>query len=523
MDFKRIITTNKWLQFGLLLVLNLVVFILCARILPISFLANDDVAMAWIANGVTSGTPDCHLIFMNAIYGSFLTLFYNIVPNIEWYSVFFAVFHIIAISIIILFFFNKIQNKIVRWVLICLFYLLWFRIIQFFQFTTTTAMLAFSGILLLVDRKYVVGGLILLISSMLRFDAAGLIGLLSIPLFIKSYRFEMKKYIPIAIILFVICGVHLSNNLFYQSEEWQEYCEYNHYRAIINDSPNNWILSESELPENISKENLQLLRNFKADPCQISNADMKVLAEIIDNTPFAKKCHNFSNTINHNQFYKLYLGIFILMFTLALFFADDRRNRILVAFAFILFISVLWYISLNGHIKQRILESVLFPLFSYVLLLGDRQNPLFSVRSILVVLPLLLSCGILFIHERACMRTSGISTKEEQLQLIAKTGNLKIINLNYDFQSELISPFHLYEFPKQKFIVGGWLTKSPFCEINSFREVVDSNIALFVKRNADISYFQDAIMKNYQIETEIYTIANTEHYEIVSLRSKNDN
>ena len=524
MDFKRIITTNKWLQFALLLTFNAIIFILFANIFPIRFLTNDDICMAWIANGVVSGTPDCHLIFMNALYGSFLVLLYNILPNIEWYSVFFAVFHVVAMSIIIAFFYKKIQNKFSRWVVICLYYLLWFRIIQYFQFTTTTAMLAFSGILLLVDRKYLVGGLILLISSMLRFDAAGLIGLLSIPLFIKSYRFEIKKYIPVAIILFVICGVHISDKLFYQSEEWREYCEYNLYRSVINDSPNNWRLNESNKPQSVSVDNLQLLRNCSADPCQISNADMKKMAEIISATPFLQKCRNLPYSIKHYPFYKLYLGVFLLMCVLYFFGADGIRNKFFISFAFLLFIGVIWYISLNGNVKLRIVESICFVLFSYIyLFLDDSHNQVVSKKSILYVIPLLISCCILFMHVFVRIGDKDVSLKNEQLQLIGKTDGLKLINLNRDFQSELLSPFCLHEFPKQKIIFGGWLTKSPFCEIHSFREVVDSNIALFVKRNADISYFQDAIIKNYHIETEIYTIANTEHFEIISLRSKNDN
>lgn len=523
MDFKHIIKTNKCLQFALLLTFNVIVFILFANIFPIRFLTNDDICMAWIANGVTTGTPDCHLVFMHAIYGSFLAFLYNIVPNIEWYSVCFAVFHVVAISIIITFFYKKLQNKLIRWVVICLYYLLWFRIIQFFQFTTTTAMLAFSGILLLCDRKYVIGGVLFLVSCMLRFGAAGLIGLLSIPLFVKFYHFEIKKYIPIAIILLVICGVHLSDKLFYQSAEWQDYCEYNHYRAIINDSPNNWILNQSELPDNVSKENLQLLRDCNADPCQISNADMKEMAEIINATPFLQKCHNLPYSIKHYPFYKLYLGFFLLMCVLFLFGTDGICNKVFISFAFFLFIGVIWYISLNGNIKPRIVESICFVLFSYILLISDSLNIVFSKKRYFVVVPLFMACGILFIHECSYMRTRPESNIEEQIQLITKTNDLKIVNLNPDFQIEQLSPFSLYKFPRTKFISSGWLVKSPFCEIHSFKETVDSNIAFIIKGYSRISDYQNAIKRNYNIETDLDTIVNAENYAIVSLHSKRDN
>lgn len=520
MDFKHIITNNKWLQFTLLLTFNIVIFILFANIFPIRFLANDDVVMAWIADGVLSGIPDCHLIFMNAIYGSFLTLLYNIAPNIEWYSVCFSVFHVVAITIIISFFYKKIQNKIVRWVVICLYYLLWFRIIQFFQFTTTTAMFAFAGILLFYNKKYIIGGTFLLISSMLRFDAMGLIGLLSIPLFIKSYRFEIKGYFPVVIILLIICGVHFSDKLFYQSTEWQEYREYNHYRSVINDSPNNWRMNESNLPESVSVENLKLLRNSIVDPCQISNEDVKKMAEIIQNTPIVQKCRNLPYSIKHYQFYKLYLGVFLLMFILYVYISEGRKRKIIMSFVFLLFIGVLCFISLNGNIKPRIIESVCFVLFSYVILLTDNEKPLFSKNGIVAIVPLLISCGILIANEFVCMKDSQKSTIGEQVQLIRNTENLKIVNINHDFQCQLLSPFRLYDFPKQKMIPGGWLTKSPFCEIYSYKELVDGDIVLFIKKGADISFLQKAIEKNYDIETEQCIISTTEHYAIVGLQSK---
>ena len=517
----KMLQTDKRICLTLLLVMNTALFILCANVFPIRFLTNDDVTMAWIANGVVTGTPDCHLIFMNALYGCFLNLLYGVAPNVEWYSVCFSVFHIVAISIIVAFFYNKIENKLIRWTVIVLYYLLWFRIIQFFQFTTTTAMLTFAAILLLLDGRYIIGGGgILLISSLLRFDAMGLVGLLSIPLFLYFYRFDLKKYVPVLVVLFIACGLHLTDKLFYQSPEWKEYCEYNHYRSVVNDSPNNWILNRSELPQNVSQENLQLLGNCNADPCQISNEDMKRLAEIINKTPFLNKCHNLPYTIMHYPFHKLYLGIFVLMFLLFLLSADAKDRKIFVALSFLFFMMVLWFISLDGNIKLRILESVCFVLFSFVLLLNFNQDSICNTKCFFAALPLVMVCGILVIHERACMETKNESNKEEQIKVVEGTGELQILNINHDFKSELLSPFSLYMTPRQKFVCGGWLTNAPLSPIKSFRETVDGNIGFFVSKNDSLTNFRKALRSNYAIETELQTIVESEHYAVVSLKSK---
>lgn len=513
--------TDKRICFALLLVINTAIFILCANIFPIRFLTNDDVSMVWIANGVMTGTPDCHLVFMNALYGCFLNFLYGIVPNVEWYSVCFSVFHVVAISIIVAFFYNKIENKLIRWTVIVLYYLLWFRIIQFFQFTTTTAMLTFAAVLLLLDRLYIIGGGILLISSLLRFEAMGMVGLLSIPLFLYYYRFDLKKYVPVVLVLFVVCGLHMVDKLFYQSPEWKEYCEYNHYRSVVNDSPNNWILNQVELPPNVSQENLQLLRNCNADPCQISDEDMKKLAESINKTPFLLKCHNLPYTIMHYPFHKLYLGIFVLMFLLFLLSVDTKERKFFVVLSFLFFMLVLWYISLNGNIKLRILESVCFVLFSYVLLLNFNQESVYiTKKSFIAILPLVMVCGILFIHERACLKTKNNSNKEEQLWVINETDGLQILNINHEFTSEQLSPFFLHKFPHQKFIPGGWLTKSPFVPIKSFSETIDSNIGFFVSKNDSLTSFRNALKNNYGIETELQTIVESEHYAVVALKSR---
>ena len=80
----------------IVLAFNIVYFTVLALALPLTFEENDDVMMAMIANGSYSGTPDCHLVYINVIYGWVLTLLYGLTRAIEWYTLSFAVLHVLS-------------------------------------------------------------------------------------------------------------------------------------------------------------------------------------------------------------------------------------------------------------------------------------------------------------------------------------------------------------------------------------------------------------------------------------------
>lgn len=177
----------------IILLVNISFFVLAAWLLPIRFETSDDITMANLVNGVWNGNSDPHLIFQNIIYGWFLQLLYSKINCIEWYSVCMAIAHIVAMTIITQYIFRKIDDKLLKYLVLVLFFVLWVYLIAKFQFTSTTALLSFSGILLLLDRKFLWGGLVLLLASFMRFNAAMMIGLFMSPIFIFTYKSEWKN------------------------------------------------------------------------------------------------------------------------------------------------------------------------------------------------------------------------------------------------------------------------------------------------------------------------------------------
>lgn len=117
---------NKWF----VLLFNTVFFFLMAWILPIHYEENDDVMMCMIANGVFSGNPDGHLVFINAIYGWILAGLYMITKAVEWYTLSFCLLHVLAMTgIVYVVARDKGLHPLLKGAFLVFIYVIWARII----------------------------------------------------------------------------------------------------------------------------------------------------------------------------------------------------------------------------------------------------------------------------------------------------------------------------------------------------------------------------------------------------------
>lgn len=168
--------------------------------MPIHFEENDDIIMSLIASGGYSGIPDPHLVFINYLYGLLLVALYNISSSIEWYTLMFCVLHIIALSVIIYFLIKTKINKITKILFVILFYIFEIRLIMLIQFTTTATIVAFSGFLLvlLAKKPYkLLGACLLILGSLIRFEASALVLVLSIPIVFLFPKLKNRNIIKL--------------------------------------------------------------------------------------------------------------------------------------------------------------------------------------------------------------------------------------------------------------------------------------------------------------------------------------
>ena len=268
-----------------------------AWLLPLGFEENDDVMMAMIANGSYSGVPDYHLVYINALYGFVLAGLYSMTKAVEWYTLSFAVLHVLSMSVLgycLLTTPNRARWERIVWLVIL--YALWARIIVALQFTTTAGLVCLAGCVLLMreSRKARWSGVVLvIIAALIRFMAAGLVGLLMAPIIVYTYRLEWRKYIAVVLMLTAVAGCRIANQKIYDRDpEWKYYRAYNQLRAQLNDNPNAYKLRPNQLPENINWIDYQLLLRFTPDAEQIDLPAMRQLSAIVGKVPVRDQWNN---------------------------------------------------------------------------------------------------------------------------------------------------------------------------------------------------------------------------------------
>jgi hypothetical protein len=341
-----------------------VFFIIAAYLLPIRFEENDDVVMLLIASGKITGTPEFFLVFINSIYGFFVSSLYKILPSVEWYTVLFSILHIVSLSIIVLDVIKRNNPLLLKLSIVFLFFIFEFLLIQKFQFTTTAGLTSLAGLVLISNTKKIIGGITLfVIASLIRFEAAFLVLLVFSPIVFWEYMGIHKinvtptcKSICIAIIIAISCkGVN--SYIVNQNPQMQEYVTYNKLRGQIHDNPNAWLLL-NDLPNNIDKNDYGLFLSFLIDPHVFNTSTLLDINAKISNVSLIKRM------IHVVQFISCYFKYFIsLVLISALFYLYSRKKyRIIIATSFLVLFITLCYVSSNGSIKMRVFITAILPI-----------------------------------------------------------------------------------------------------------------------------------------------------------------
>lgn len=518
---------NKYILFFSLLVGNAVFFALMAWMLPMRFEQNDDVFMCMIANGVYSGAPDAHLVYINAIYGSMLAWLYGLTRAVEWYTLSFSVLHVLAMTIITFcILHDDRRGNVSKCMWLVLVYVLWMRIILSLQFTTTAALVCVAGCLMLMrsPKSQWVGVGLVLVASLIRFMAAGLVGLLFAPLMLSELRLNWKRWIPVGVMLVLVLGCRMSDRLFYQSEDWQYYKQYNAARALINDNPNAYTRGVNvALPEGIDEQDYLLLKSFTPDP-QVMN--LEVISQISRNlkhVPFGQKVQN----IAHLEEYKpVLLALYAILLLIMVLSGDKRMILPVIAYA-VFFTGLMMYVCLNGYFKYRVFLCLLMSVTMVCyLLLPRRVNLNGQVAVGLLVLAL---CGQL-VGELITVSNNDIVRRELEwkgmqkpmLSMVPEDGML--VTMGATLNLEYMEPFHIKDFDTERY-AAGWVTNIPFNKnkATSHLDFTQPNMYLMVPNNylherSRLSIMRQQLLEHYGVQTQIEVYGQNEEYTILQLR-----
>lgn len=522
--------TNKYIAFlpAAILAVNTLFFVVAALILPLGFEENDDVMMAMIANGSYSGTPDCHLVYINVIYGAVLAFMYSLTTSVEWYTLSFAILHIISASVLsycVLTTPNRAWWERVLW-LIAL-YVLWARIIIAFQFTTTAGMTCLAGCTLLLrkesHRARWTGVLLIVIAALVRFWAAGLVGVLMAPIIVYTYRWEWKKYGVVVAVLMAVVACRYINRAVYDSDpEWRYFREYNLLRAKLNDNPNAYRLTTAQLPEGIDPMDYQLLLRFVQDAEQIDLYAIRRISAAVGELPLRGKMDN----LYRMEKYAVEMAIILILLILMIITTGNRAKYIFLILYTVFVAALMVYVSLDGFLKNRVFLCMLFPLLITDFMLLPNTTGL--KRRWGIGIAIMTLCGW-YGYQMYGERTTAdfnryVWTSLQRPLLDFVPADAYVTTIGTSMMTEAADPWCVWPYQCRKYTLG-WMTWSPLNKPvgHSYRALLDDKMYIFT----DISYtrehtalqrVREQIEKHYGVTTEIAWTCRNGRYALVRLK-----
>lgn len=509
---------------------NLFFFAIFAYILPITFEDNDDVLMLLFASGKYTGTPEAHLVFINYIYGFFVSTLYSITTKIEWYTVLFSILHIVSLSVILREVLEKNIAKVYKLLFLFLFYAFEIRLIISFQFTTTAALTALSGSILLLRTnsfEKMAGAIVLIIASLIRFEACILVLTVVAPVFVfkifESKRLLLKTSVYLLISLFFILFCkYVDYQIYNQNVTWSYYQQYNMYRGKINDNPNKEKIL-NDLPQGVSATDYRLLLTFMPDPQKINTAKIKLIYERLKQLDSIEKWRNIVPTF---YAYSRILALALVFLTLLFYNNIENSKRTVIILSLFLFLTSIVFVSLEGKFKYRVFLSAFIPLFFVVYhQIGNYKSKILSRFTLFV--------GFLFVsffsfktyeltQERICWRQHEYIEQKTLLNNYLKDKNNSIVPFGADLSIDFYPAFQVSKhFNQQQIFFSGWASSIPFnaYRYNSYLDLINRHALFFEKKNIskNLALILSSILHNHGIKASVMVESQSENYAIIKI------
>lgn len=517
---------NKWF----LLLYNTIVFALFAWLLPIHFEENDDVTMCMIANGICSGKPDGHFVYINAMYGWVIAGLYMLSDSLEWYTLAFCVLHVIAMTgIVYIVVKDDTINSLLKGTFVAFMYVLWARIVIAFQFTTTAGLLCFSGCLALhqLSRKWrMLGVIAIFVASLVRFSAAALVGIVFAPVLVADAFKERRMALWLVGLLLLVLIGKWADGWFYNSPEWSAYRAYDSVRGSINDNPNA-ALALLDLPDGVEEQDYQMFRSFEGDPKIMSLPKiLKIQEAIRKNITIRQAWSNMSQL----KLFRIPLALLAIGVAVCAFKGGREkgcflsRSSGLLVVSFLFSLVLVFYVAATDSLKNRVFLCWLIPM-SYLLVCGFRERDDSSrngfmerLLPVVLVMGLLMKYGYQNVKVINKVRSQQKEFNEWQLPLVAEKNDIIYPGA---FRYEFLPPFEISGL-KFRMVGLGWMTCIPFQRgiLESHSDFVDSDIVYFGHVSAPPVHLLERIQKNYGYASTIETVECNEKYALFKFVSE---
>lgn len=531
MQMKSVYDWNKYGLIALLLVLNAAFFALMAWVLPIRFEENDDVMMCLIANGLYSGSPDAHLVYINALYGQVLAWLYTWTRAVEWYTLSFAVLHVVSMTVIDYTILRTRHNGYVKLIWLIFLYIMWVRIILSFQFTTTAGLVCLAGVLLLQRegwRNLLAGCGLVFVASLIRFHSAALVALLMMPVMVYQWKFNWRKYVPMVVLLALVVGARWANSQYYKAEDWQYYKQYNALRAKLNDNPN----ARSErvydnLPNGVVRQDYDLLLRFTPDPEVMNLETLQAISRNVKEMPLSQKVLN----VERLDKYAWIIVTLLLLMVLVDMSRPEKKMHFLMAGYALFVLGLLVLVSLDGFVKNRVFLCFVVPVvMAFYRLLPEviGRKRLITMSGLMTVLCVLYVLQTAAVRNDDYYRRNVIWRAFQQPLVQTLPPDSRLATVGTWFGMQYMNPFQIKQLNTRKFALG-WFTYIPFnkeiCE--SFVDLMQDNMYIFVpadfqEATSMLNSVRQQIAFHYGIPSHIELYRRNGAYAIVRLRRTED-
>lgn len=493
------------------------------------FETSDDNAMAAISTGMR-GDYNSHLIFINIIIGKIINIFMRMLPMVKWYVVFqylclYVAFTVILYSVIKLF----KNNANIAYLIIGILILIWgYDSFVIVQFSRTAGICGAAGsILIFANMKeekkkwfeVILGGTLLCLCGMIRFQVMGLVMLFSVVMGLAVLRTKLKsknlKDIYLCIVVFAFTfvlgvGLYALDSQIYDSQDgWKEYREYNHLRAELLDRGFPSYAENVENYEELGITENDILNwsswNF-ADKEAFTIETMKSIIELKEHKEFSVA---FLGEF-FEKFFIVFLDTFwqersflglILLFSLWLLYY--RKNVLETVLLFVTVIGVNLYFYWNNRYLMARIDMVIWLMagISLIYFISEKQEHIkASGKSVFFFLlgMSVLSSGVFQTNLKIDVNSEEKINAKEYLNMISEDGD-KVYFVSVGSSPENLA-YGIFDLPRKGLLdnyysLGGWQTNSPITNAvllrysieNPYRDIVNNpDIYLVDNGNIDI-------------------------------------
>lgn len=365
-------------------------FLLCISLTNwVVFETNDDALMMHIVAGSISGEASPFLLFSNWYWGVFLMQISQYLPFINSYTLVFVVLHLIVNSIVNR---NIISRKLpLIWTII--FTVFQMLLLLKLQFTSTAILVGTASIILFLDGKYLVGAMLLVVCSLIRWEAL----LLIIVVWSAYFVYEAFTKKQLFSLFFYLCSVFICFFLKFQHDDI--YTQYSSDSTIFTPKTANSLKTLMDFSGAIDEKALQKInwtpndyvvfkQWFWADSTTFSKQKIEQLAK---ETAFDFK---FLPKIKHIAHFGIYHFGFCLALGLLFFWLKAQlfyKKHWLVLLPFMLLLCS--FFMLNRFLPRVVLPMSMGIFFTIFIQIQTKQMPVLRKIVMPVLMLLLLQVG----------------------------------------------------------------------------------------------------------------------------------